>query len=109
MAIPHASPGIPVGLIPTDEALSEVQTRALIKDEHFETIRMAVPKDFEACRGHKLAGPITVQCLAGWITLTLDGDESSLQAGQWTFVPPGVPHTIIGVEDSLVLLTVIFR
>ncbi len=108
MAIPHAAPGIPVNLQPLDETLSEAQTFALIKDARFEAIRLAVPRDSEICHGHQVKGPITVQCLVGRVALTIDEDKHSLNAGEWTFVPGGVPHTITGVEDSLVLLTMIF-
>ncbi len=109
MAIPHAGPGIPVDLRSENETLSRAETRALVKGDAFEAIRMVVPKEYEACRGHHVQGPITVQCLEGWVALTIDGDKHSLKAGQWTFVPAGAPHTITGVEDSLVLLTLIFR
>lgn len=109
MAIPHAGPGAPVDLRPENEMLSRAETHALVKDDAFETIRMVVPKEYEVCHDHHVKGPITVQCLDGWVALAIDGDKHSLKAGQWTFVPAGAPHTITGVEDSLVLLTVIFR
>ncbi len=109
MSIPHAAPGIPVDLRTQNEALSEAKTYALVKCEAFEAIRMVVPKNHEVCHGHEMDGPITVQCLEGTIALDVDGDQHSLKAGQWTFVPAGVPHTITGVEDSLMLLTVIFQ
>src|SRR5690554_2750896 len=108
MAIPHASPGMAADLKIQGEELSQAKTFALMKNEAFQAIRMAVPRDFEACHNHQLSGPITLQCIEGEIALTADGDTRLLRAGQWTFLNGGVPHTIKGIEDSLLLLTVIF-
>ena len=109
MAIPHAAPGIPVDLRRPAEPLSEAQTNALVKTEAFEAIRMVIPKGHEVCRNHKVDGTITVQCLEGQIAFTADGDTRAVRAGEWIFLPGGVPHTIKGMDDSLMLLTVMFR
>jgi quercetin dioxygenase-like cupin family protein len=109
MAIPHAAPGMPVDLRPQEEVLSEAKTAALVKTDAFEAIRVAIPKGHEVCRNHRVEGPITVQCLRGQIAFTADGDTRTVREGQWLFLPGGVPHTIAGLEDSLMLLTVIFR
>lgn len=109
MAIPHAAPGVPVDLQPGDEPLAEAQSCALVKTDEFEAIRMAIPADREVCHNHSVEGPITLYCLTGRIALTADANQHSIRAGQWLFLPGGVPHTIRGVEDSLVLLTIMFR
>lgn len=108
MAIPHAAPGLPVDLRIAGELLSEAKTNALVKNDAFEAIRMVIPAGHEVCHQHQVKGAITVQCLEGRIAFSVDGDAHSLRAGQWLFLPGGVPHTITGVEDALVLLTVIF-
>ena len=108
MAIPHAAPGVPVDLRP-EQRLSQAQSSALVKTDAFEAIRMAIPAGHEVCKNHQVEGPITVHCLEGRIDFTADGDKQYVRAGQWLFLPGGVPHTIAGVEDSLVLLTVMFR
>jgi quercetin dioxygenase-like cupin family protein len=109
MAIPHASPGIPVDLRPKGELLAEAKSNALVKAEAFEAIRVVVPKGHEVCRDHYVDGPITVQCLEGQIAFTAEGATRLVGAGQWLYLPGGIQHTIKGVEDSLMLLTVIFR
>jgi quercetin dioxygenase-like cupin family protein len=109
MAIPHASAGMPVDLTHSGEALSEARSNALVKTEAFEAIRLVIPKGHEVCRNHRVDGPITIYCLDGRIDFTAEGDTHSVRAGQWLFLPGGIPHTITGVEDSLILLTVIFR
>jgi quercetin dioxygenase-like cupin family protein len=108
MAIPHAAPGIPTNLWGEGESLSEARTNALVKTDAFEAIRLVIPAGHEVCRNHQVEGPITVQCLAGQISFTAGDDAHVVRQGHWLFLPGGVPHTITGVEDSLVLLTVIF-
>jgi quercetin dioxygenase-like cupin family protein len=109
MAIPHAGPGIPTDLRRQDESLSEAQTNALVKTDSFEAIRLVIPAGHEVCNNHRVDGPITVHCLEGQIAFTADDHARSMRAGQWLFLPGGVPHTISGVEDSVVLLMLIFR
>ncbi|QEF97779.1 hypothetical protein Mal15_18230 [Stieleria maiorica] len=108
MSIPHAAPGVPVNLRTQGDALAGKQSRAFIKTESFEVIRMVVSKGDEVCHNHKVDGPITIQCLDGCINLELDGSRHAVLADQWTYVPAGLRHTISGVEDSVVLLTFIF-
>lgn len=109
MAIPHAAPGMPVDLRPKGELLSEAKTNALVKTEAFEAIRLVIPKDHEVCRNHRVDGPIMVHCLEGELAFTSGDDTRPMRAGQWLFLPGGVPHTITGVKDSMALLTVMFR
>ena len=109
MAIPHAAPGVPVELQPQAEVLSETKSHALVKTDDFEAIRLVIPQGHEVCRNHLVEGPITIQCLKGLIAFTADDQTRSLPEGHWLFLPGGVPHTIAGVEDSLVLLTIMFR
>lgn len=109
MAIPHAAPGVPVDLRQQGEGFSNPQTVALVKNEAFEAIRMVIPAGHEVCHHHSVEGPITVQCVEGHVSFTADGDKRSLRAGGWLFLPGGVPHAISGVEDSVILLTILFR
>jgi quercetin dioxygenase-like cupin family protein len=109
MAIPHAAPGTPIDLRRPEEKLSEAQTRALVKTEAFEAIRLVIPAGHEVCKNHRVEGPITLQCLEGRIEFSAEGDKRTMQAGQWLYLPGGVPHSICGEEDALVLLTVMFR
>ncbi len=108
MAIPHAAPGIPVDLQPPDEPLAKATTNALVKNDQFEAIRLVIPKGHEVCRNHQVKGPITVQCLKGHVAFAVEGETHSLRAGHWLFLPGEVSHTMSGVEDSLVLLTILF-
>jgi quercetin dioxygenase-like cupin family protein len=109
MAIPHAHPGIPVDLRPAEESLSEARTAALVKNNSFEAIRLVLPRGREVCHDHVVEGPITFHCLQGRVALTTDGTTHDLPAGHWVYLLGHAPHTLRGVEDSLVLLTVMFH
>ncbi len=108
MAIPHAFPGEPVDLLPAGESLTEQRTTALVKNDRFEVIRLVLPKGREVCHEHQVAGPITVQCLAGRAEIEVEGSRHDLSAGRWLYLESGEPHTLRGLEDSLVLLTILF-
>lgn len=109
MAIPHASPGTPVDLRRTEGSISEAETIALVKNDSFEAIRMRLLKGHEVCHNHQVDGPIMVHCLEGRAALTVDGETHELPAGHWLYLMGNAPHTLRGVEDSLVLLTVMFH
>lgn len=109
MAIPHAKPGVPVDLRPHTDELSEHKAQALVKTDGFEAMRLAIPRGHEVCKNHQLDGPLTVHCLQGRVEFTAEGETRELAEGSWLFLPGGVPHTIIGAEDSLLLLTILFR
>jgi quercetin dioxygenase-like cupin family protein len=108
MAIPHAYPGMPVDLRPEGGEFSEARTTALVKNNQFEAIRLVIPRGLEVCRDHKVDGPITFHCLQGRIAFTSGGETREVPAGHWLFLDGGVPHTVNGLEDAVVLLTVIF-
>jgi quercetin dioxygenase-like cupin family protein len=133
MAIPHAYPGMPVDLLATGgEQFEEVQcpacgdpnatveyhatgagptearTAALVKTNAFEAIRLVLPKGHEVCHDHQVEGPITLHCLRGRAALTVSGTTHDLPAGNWVYLPGHDPHSLHGIEDSLVLLTIIF-
>lgn len=108
MAIPHAFPGMPVDLLPDEQSPSSGGTIALVKNNTFEAIRLVLPKGREVCHDHPLEAVITAQCLQGRAALTIGDATHELPAGYWLFLLSGDPHTLRGIEDSVVLLTLIF-
>jgi quercetin dioxygenase-like cupin family protein len=107
MAIPHAFPGMPVDLRPVGESLCEAKSAALVKNETFEAIRMVIPKGHEMSR-HQVEGAITIYCLGGRVAFTAGGNTHDLKAGHWLFLLGNEPHSLVGVEDASVLLTIVF-
>lgn len=108
MAIPHAGPGLPIDLRPAGESRTEARSIAPAKTNEFEAIRLVLPRGHEVCHEHQVDGPVTIQCLEGRATLTVEGTTHDLAAGRWLYLPARVPHSLRGSEDSLVLLTIIF-
>ena len=103
----HAYPGVPVDLRPVGEPLSEATTVGLVKEETFEAIRMVVRKGHEM-PVHKVEGAITIYCLDGRIAFTARGQTHDLKAGHWLFLLGNEPHSLAGIEDSSLLLTILF-
>jgi quercetin dioxygenase-like cupin family protein len=106
MAIPHAAPGQVVDARPLGEALRVAVTTTLIKTARLEVIRLVVPagKDIPA---HRVAGEITVQCLEGRVSCTALGQSQELAAGQLLFLPGNEEHSVRGIEDASLLLTIL--
>lgn len=109
MAIPHAGPGLPIDLRPAGESRTEARSIAPAKTNEFEAIRLVLPRGHEVCHDHQVGGPMTVHCLEGRATLTVGGQTRDLPAGHWLYLMGDTPHSLRGAEDSLVLLTVMFR
>lgn len=107
MAIPHAAPGMPLNLLEDGESRAEPRTNALVKNQAFEAIRLVIPRGREVPQ-HQVDGPITVHCLEGRVDFACGGRSHDLKAGYWLFLTGGEPHSLTGVEDSVVLLTILF-
>lgn len=114
MAIPHAVSGQPIALFANPGPAGAEQTVALFKTDHLEVIRLVLPKG-KAFPPHKVAGDITVQCLAGRIAFTMEGDgvdearRLELSAGEMLYLAGGVRHGVLGLEDATVLVTIVLH
>lgn len=109
MAIPHAHPGVPVDLRPLGEALAKAETTALVKNDDFEAIRLVLRQGKEVCHEHEVQGMVTICCIEGRVALTVAGATHELPAGHWTYLLRQTPHALHAIEDSSVLLTVMFH
>jgi quercetin dioxygenase-like cupin family protein len=106
MAIPHASPGQVIDIRPLGPAVSKTVTTTLVKTDKIELIRLVVPAGKEI-PPHKVAGEITVQCLEGRVAFTAVGETRDLQAGHICYLSGGEEHSVKGLEDASVLLTIL--
>ncbi len=103
----HAYPGRPIDLQPERASRATATTFPLVKEDAFEAIRMVLRKDHEMA-GHQVDGPITIYCLDGQIAFTARGQTHDLTAGHWLFLLGNEPHSLRAIEDSSVLLTILF-
>jgi quercetin dioxygenase-like cupin family protein len=106
MAIPHAKPGEFVDVRPLGSTLASAQTATLIRAEQVEVIRLVVPAGKEVAE-HKAKGEIVVQCLEGKVAFTALGRTQNLEAGKLLYLPAGEPHSVKGIENASLLLTIL--
>lgn len=107
MAVDHAKSGEPIDLSPLGKKLRETKTTALVKSDAFEAARLVIPAGREI-PPHQVPGAITLHCLEGRVLLDLPNSTAELAAGQWMYLNGGERHGLKGVEDSSVLLTILF-
>ncbi len=108
MAIPHAKPGDAIDVRPLGSALTQTKTTTLAKTARLELIRLVIPagKDIPE---HKTHGEITVQCLEGRIAFTTGGATRELEAGQLLYLESEQLHSLRGIDDASVLVTILLR
>jgi quercetin dioxygenase-like cupin family protein len=106
MAIPHAKPGEVMDVRPLGSALTSAQTHTLVRAEQVEVIRLVVSAG-KQIEEHKAKGEIVVQCLEGKVAFTAFGKTQSLEAGKLLYLPTGELHSVKGIEDASLLLTIL--
>lgn len=107
MAIPHAQPGEVIDVRPLGSALTGTKTTTLIKSESLEVLRLVIPRGKEI-PPHKTQGAITVHCLEGRVAFTTKGITHELEAGHLLFVEGEQIHSVLGIQDASLLVTITF-
>ena len=107
MALPRAQPGTIVDLRSLGEASASFSAVALVKTASFEAVRMIVPAGREI-PAHRIPGHITLHCLEGRLLLRMPDTEVEMTAGDWIYLEGGVSHSLTGIENSALLLTIMF-
>lgn len=107
MAMHRANAAEIVDLATLGPRLKDARTTAIVKSETFEAVRLIVHAGVDI-KTHKVEGPITLHCLEGRAQLTLPDTVMELSGGQWLYLDGGVPHAIKGIEDTSLLLTILF-
>lgn len=108
MALQHAKPQEIVNLRPLGAGLKNAKTAAIVKSEQFEAVRLIVLADAEIAP-HKVPGNIMLHCLEGCVSLGLADAAIELKAGEWVYLAGGEMHSVKGIEDSSLLLTILFE
>ena len=88
--------------IPAEGTLS----RVLYSDDRLRVVGFAFDKGQELTE-HTAAVPALVQVISGRITMTLDGETVQMSPGSWLRMDAHLPHALVAVEPSLVLLTLV--
>lgn len=107
MALKHAEPGEIVDLRPLGDGLASAKSSAIVRTASFEAMRLVVPADTEI-PSHQVVGAITVHCIEGHAQLCLRTGAIDLRAGDWVYLEGGEPHSVKGIDDASLLLTILF-
>lgn len=107
MALKHAEPGEVVDLRPLGSRFGDAKTHAIVRTSGFEAVRLILPAGTEI-PSHNVAGAITLYCIEGHARLDLDDGTLEMRAGDWLHLEGGAPHSVMGVEDTSMLLTILF-
>jgi quercetin dioxygenase-like cupin family protein len=91
---------------PLGAALATTATTTLVKTNALNVVRMVVPAGKEIPT-HLAKGELVVQCLEGKIMFTACGKSHDLEAGKLLYLPTGEPHSLRGIEDGSLLLTIV--
>jgi quercetin dioxygenase-like cupin family protein len=102
----RTGPGEVIDVRPLGGALATSQTETLVKAEAVTVVRMVVPSGKEIPT-HTANGELLVHCLEGKVAFTACGRTHDLEAGHLLHLPAGEPHSLRGVEDGSLLLTVV--
>ncbi len=108
MALKHAAPGEVVDLRPLGPRLSRARTHAIVRTSSFEAVRLVVPAGVEI-PSHKVPGRITLQCIEGHAQLVLTDQTIDLRSGDWIYLDGNEPHSVEGIENTSLLLTILFE
>jgi quercetin dioxygenase-like cupin family protein len=95
-----------IGVGPLGAALANARTQTLARTEELEIMRLIVPSGKEIPE-HKAKGALIVQCLEGRVAFTSVGKTQTLHGGELLYLPAGEPHSVKGLENASLLLTVL--
>jgi quercetin dioxygenase-like cupin family protein len=98
-----AQPGERVQIRPAK--LPDSHSTTLVKTEKLHILRLVVSAGKEIPQ-HSAPGELIVQCLEGRIAFSCLGRSQELAGGDLLYVPDSEPHSLTGLEDSLLLLTI---
>lgn len=107
MALKHAESGEVVNLGPLGHQFVAAKTSAITRTPSFEAVRLVVPAGTKI-PSHKVSGQITLLCIEGHARLGLLGSTIDLRAGDWVYLEGDEPHSVTGIEDASLLLTILF-
>lgn len=108
MALKHAEPGEVVDLRPFGPRMAAAKTSAIVRTPRFEAVRLVVQAGTEI-PSHKVTGQIMLYCIEGHARLEFTHDRIDLHAGDWIYLEADEPHSVKGIEDASLLLTILFE
>lgn len=108
MALPHASSGQPVNVLPSAQDLTALQSTAVFKTDKLEVMRLMFSKG-KTMPAHKVAGDITIHCITGAFIVGVESESCTLMAGQMVYLSGGVVHSLTATEDACALVHIVLH
>ena len=108
MALTHANHGQLIDLKPLADGSADSPSTSLIKTEQLQLMPVVL-RSGQRLPEHKVAGEISIQCLAGHVRLVLPGQQMPLAAGQLVVLRGSEPHALLAEADSSLLVTLVLR
>jgi quercetin dioxygenase-like cupin family protein len=105
MALRHVEPGERVHLASEGTPAGQ-RTAALVKTDRFEAAQLVIGARDKIAR-HSVPGYATIQCLEGKVVLETH-EPIELTSGDWLYLERGQEHSVEAIEDSSLLLTIMF-
>lgn len=108
MAIHHALSGELIDIRPLGDAIKTTQTTTLYKTQHLEVFRMVMLSGKQMPE-HQVVGEFTVQILEGSVEFSIGTTRDVMRPGDLKCLAGGVPHSLVAIEDSSVLVTLLLH
>jgi quercetin dioxygenase-like cupin family protein len=105
MALLHARPAKKIHLMPI--AVQAAKTSALVKTDAFEAVHLVL-RAGDDISSHSVPGYATIHCLEGLVLLNIS-EQVQLAAGDWLYLDRGQEHSVSAIEDSSLLVTILFE
>ena len=84
----------------------QLGNNALLKTDHLEVVRVTLPAG-KVLPTHTSPGEMTVHCLEGRVIVTCGDRSFELSSGGLLHLLPHEPHSVRGIDDALLLLTIV--
>ena len=109
MATHHAASGEIVDLKSWADDLEVEISKVITKTKGLELARLVIDAgvDMHHSKFCSVDGATVFHCIEGKIMIKTRDDETCLRQGQLVFLEAGVEHSLIGVENSIVLFTIV--
>lgn len=107
MATKHASAGEVVDLATWASDVSQEHSKTIAKLKQIELARIVL-KQGKQWDAHQVSGPVVIHCLSGFVRCDAMGGSKQLAPGQLLYLNEAECHAVAGIEDSVVLLTIVF-
>ncbi|GMQ92702.1 MAG: cupin domain-containing protein [Acidimicrobiia bacterium] len=88
--------------IPDDGVLSKV----LYRDDNIRVVGFAFDTDQELTE-HTAAVPVVIQVISGRFRFTTGDETTEIGPESWTHLEASVPHSLVALEPSRLLLTLV--